>query len=119
MENNVVITSDNILLSEKRAAEYLNSSLYAFRQEVKKGTIAFKIQGKRKKYPVKELERWLNDTQTLIVYTKEARYGTPTSRTKVYSLDALVAQRAAEKQNSLLLKKCRRLKSNQHLDMET
>jgi excisionase family DNA binding protein len=71
------------LLTGQQAAKWLNLDYRTFKEEVKKGNIGFKPVGKSgrtKRYPLKALQEWLNNTTYHSDYTSEAKFTTLTSR---------------------------------------
>jgi excisionase family DNA binding protein len=99
------------LLTGKQAAQWLNLSYETFIKEVRKGAIGYKIVGSVRRYPLKALEEWLNNTMFHFEYTSvpEDRATTHTSRTfpkqeTEYSLESLLEERQRAKQMHIALK---------------
>ena len=67
------------LLTGKQAAEFLNLGYKTFMKEVRKGAIGYKIVGSVRRYPMKALQEWLNNTTYHSDYTSEAKFTTLTS----------------------------------------
>ena len=104
------------LFTGKQAAEWLNLSYKTFMKEVRKGAIGYKIIGSVRRYPLKALEEWLNNTMFHLDYSSVAKSTTPISRTlpkpaSEYSLEKLLAERQNEKQRNIALNALRRSKS--------
>jgi hypothetical protein len=68
------------LLTGQQAAKWLNMNYRTFMKEVLKGNIGYKIVGSVRRYPLKALEQWLNNTTYHSDYTSEAKFTTLTSR---------------------------------------
>lgn len=66
------------LLTGAAAAKWLNLNYRTFMAEVTKGNIGYKIVGKVRRYPLKALEQWLNNTTFHSDYTSEAKFTTRT-----------------------------------------
>ena len=104
------------LLTGKQAAEFLHLAYKTFMKEVKKGAIGYKIVGSVRRYPLKALEEWLNNTMFHLDYSSEAKSTTPISRTlpkpaSGYSLEKLLAERQNAKQRNIVLNDYRKSKS--------
>ncbi len=119
MENNIVIKK---VLTSKEAREYLGCSEYTFEQEIKKGNISFKQAGRIRLFPIWVLEKWLNDTQNHIDFSKEAARTTRTSHTlsteKEYSLENLAKHLLSKKPSNTALKGYRSLTKHQKHQMD-
>lgn len=107
------------LLTGKQAAEWLNLSYNTFMAEVKKGAIGYKIIGSVRRYPLRALEEWLNNTIFHLEYTnvQDDRATTHISRTlpkqeSEYSLEKLLEQRRNEKQRNIALRDWHKSKKN-------
>ena len=68
------------LFTGKQAAEFLHLAYKTFMKEVRKGAIGYKIVGSVRRYPLKALEEWLNNTTYHSDYTSAAKFTTLTSR---------------------------------------
>lgn len=68
------------LLTGKQAAEFLNLGYKTFMKEVRKGAIGYKIVGSVRRYPMKALQEWLNNTMFHFDYSNAAKFTTLTSR---------------------------------------
>lgn len=104
------------LLTGKQAAQWLNLSYKTFMKEVRKGAIGYKIIGSVKRYPMRALEEWLNNTMFHLDYSSVEKSTTPTSHTypkqdNGYSLERLLEERRNEKQANIALKGLRKLKN--------
>lgn len=104
------------LLTGAAAAKWLNLNYRTFMAEVTKGNIGYKIVGKVRRYPLKALEQWLNNTTFHSDYTSEAKFITRTFHSypkpeTAYSLEKLLAERQNEKQRSIALNDYRKSKS--------
>ena len=111
------------LLTGKQAAEFLHLAYKTFMKEVNKGAIGYKIVGSVRRYPLKALEEWLNNTMFHFDYSSVAKSTTPISRTlpkpaSEYSLEKLLAERQNEKQRNIALNGYRKLK-NVNADKQT
>jgi hypothetical protein len=98
------------LLTAKQSAEYLEISIYEFKEEVKKGTIRFKPVGKRRKYRPEDLDLWQRNTQTHIDYISKEKSTMPTSRSHAKmvnnsTIEELLALAIEQRQKDGLLKK--------------
>jgi hypothetical protein len=99
------------LFNGKQAAAFLNLAYETFMKEVRKGAIGYKIVGSVRRYPLKALEEWLNNTMYHLEYTSVPAdlTTTHTSRTypkpeSGYSLESLLAERQRAKQLNTALK---------------
>lgn len=68
------------LLNGQQAAKWLNLSYRSFMQEVNKGNIGYKIIGSVRRYPLRALEQWLNNTMYHLDYSNVAKSTTHISR---------------------------------------
>ena len=98
------------LLNAKEAAEYLEISIYEFKEEVKKGTIRFKPVGKRRKYRPEDLDVWQRNTQTHIDYISKEKSTMPTSRSHAKTvnnstIEELLAHAIEQRRKDGLLKR--------------
>lgn len=84
------------LLTEKDAIAYLGQftkiSRAVFKCEVKLGHIAFRTCGKRRKYPVWELDNWRKSTMKHIDFIKGGKRGMPTYRSTRQTGDTSVLE---------------------------
>lgn len=69
------------LLTGKQAAEFLNLGYKTFMKEVRKGAIGYKIVGSVRRYPMKALQEWLNNTMFHFDYSNAAKSTTHISHT--------------------------------------
>lgn len=67
------------LLTGAAAAKWLNLNYRTFMTEVTKGNIGYKIVGKVRRYPLKALEQWLNNTTFHSDFSSAAKPTTPIS----------------------------------------
>jgi len=109
--------TNNVLLNTKQATAELNISYYLFNKIVNSGELCFKLIAGKKYFPKWAIDEWLKSTRNLTVFSKEVKYGTSTSPMPEHSLDALLAQRTAEKLKNLPYKKSLISKSKPHLDV--
>ena len=104
MINNVV------LLTKAEALAKLPFGRHSFEGLINRGEIGFKKVGGRYYFLEAEIERWANELEHRTSYTSEEK---PTGHTllskpkteSVSGLDALVTQRALEKQKNFAMKK--------------
>ena len=94
--------ADRLLLSQADAADALDISVKALRQEVKSGKIRFILIGKRRKFAKRDLEEFIE--QGRISWPSVAGSGRPTgnstSRSRVVGFEEAVRRLAETRQKS-------------------
>ena len=107
--------TNNVLLNIKQAAAEMNITYYLFKKIVNSGELCFKIIDGKKYFPKWAIEQWLKSTQNLTAFSKEVKSGTSTLPMAEHSLDALLAQRTAQRLKNTPCKKSLILKGKPNL----